>query len=57
MNEISVIGFAKLPASLVGMESCGGAHCWSKELSKLGHTVRMMASAFVKPHLKRSQRC
>lgn len=44
--------FAKLPASLVGMESCGGAHYWSRELSKLGHTVRMMAPAFVKPYLK-----
>ena len=44
--------FAKLPICLIGMESCGGAHYWSRELSKLGHTVRMMAPIFVKPYLK-----
>lgn len=44
--------FAKLPPCLIGMEACGGAHYWSRELSQLGHTVRMMAPAFVKPYLK-----
>lgn len=44
--------FAKLPACLIGMEACGGAHYWSRELTRLGHTVRMMAPAFVKPYLK-----
>lgn len=44
--------FAKLPACLIGMEACGGAHYWSRELTQLGHTVRMMAPAFVKPYLK-----
>ncbi len=34
------------------MEACGGAHYWSRELTRLGHTVRMMASVFVKPYLK-----
>ena len=34
------------------MEACGGAHFWSRELTRLGHTVRMMAPAFVKPYLK-----
>jgi len=44
--------FARLPACLIGMESCGGAHYWCRELTKLGHTVKMMAPAFVKPYLK-----
>jgi len=44
--------FAKLEPCLIGMEACGGAHYWSRELSRLGHTVRMMAPVFVKPYLK-----
>lgn len=44
--------FAKLEPCLIGMEGCGGAHYWSRELTRLGHTVRMMAPAFVKPYLK-----
>jgi transposase len=30
------------------MEACGGVHYWLRELTRLGHTVRMMAAAFVK---------
>lgn len=44
--------FARLEPCLIGMEACGGAHFWSRELTRLGHTVRMMAPAFVKPYLK-----
>ncbi|MBI5039938.1 MAG: IS110 family transposase [Gammaproteobacteria bacterium] len=44
--------FAKLQPCLIGMEACGGAHYWARELTRLGHTVRMMAPAFVKPYLK-----
>ena len=44
--------FAKLPPCLVGMEACGSAHYWARTLTELGHTVRMMAPAFVKPYLK-----
>jgi transposase len=44
--------FAQLAPCLVGMEACGGAHYWSRELTRLGHTVRIMAPAFVKPYLK-----
>jgi len=44
--------FGKLEPCLIGMEACGGAHYWSRELTRLGHTVRMMAPAFVKPYLK-----
>tara|TARA_Y100000588_G_scaffold9793_1_gene10902 strand:+ start:1026 stop:1403 length:378 start_codon:yes stop_codon:yes gene_type:complete len=38
--------FANLPPCLVGMEVCSGAHHWARELSKLGHIPRIMASKF-----------
>lgn len=44
--------FANLPACLVGMEACGSAHYWARELEKLGHTVKLMAPQFVKPYVK-----
>jgi transposase len=44
--------FARVPPCLVGMEACGGAHYWARELQKLGHTVRLMAPQFVKPYVK-----
>ena len=44
--------FARLQPCLIGMEACAGAHYWSRELSKLGHCVRLMAPAFVKPYVK-----
>jgi transposase len=47
--------FAQLPACLIGMEACGGAHYWDRELSKLGHTVKLMAAQFVIPYRKRGK--
>ena len=47
--------FAQLPACLIGMEACGGAHYWGRELSKLGHTVKLMAAQFVIPYRKRGK--
>jgi len=44
--------FAKLPPCLVGMEACGGAHYWARELTALGHTVKLMSPQFVKPYVK-----
>jgi transposase len=44
--------FAALPPCLIGMEACGGAHYWARELQKLGHTVKLMAPQFVKPYVK-----
>ena len=44
--------FARLEPCLIGMEACGGAHYWSRELTRLGHNVRLMAPAFVKPYLQ-----
>lgn len=43
---------AALPACLVGMEACCGAHHLARELTALGHNVRLMAPQFVKPFLK-----
>jgi transposase len=45
--------FQKLPPCLVGIEACASAHHWSRELQTLGHTVRLMPPAYVKPYVKR----
>ena len=47
--------FAKLPPCLVGMEACGTSHHWARELAKLGHEVRLMPPAYVKPYVKRGK--
>ncbi len=47
--------FSKIPACLVGMEACGTAHHWAREVSKLGHTVRLMPPSSVKGYVKRSK--
>jgi transposase len=47
--------FQKLPPCLVGMEACASSHHWSRELQKLGHTVRLMPPAYVKPYVKRQK--
>ena len=41
---------ANLPACLIGMEACSGAHHWAREFSKFGHMVRLMAPKFVAPY-------
>ena len=43
---------ANVPPCLIGMEACSGAHYWARELSKLGHDVRIMAPKFVIPYRK-----
>src|SRR5512147_336276 len=45
--------FQKLPSCLVGIEACASSHHWSRELKALGHTVRLMPPAYVKPYVKR----
>jgi len=44
--------FANLPACLVGMEACGSAHHWARELSKLGHQVKLIPPQYVKPYVR-----
>ena len=43
--------FQKLPPCLVGIEACASSHHWSRELKALGHTVRLMPPAYVKPYV------
>ena len=47
--------FQKLPPCLVGIEACATSHHWSRELKALGHTVRLMPPAYVKPYVKRQK--
>jgi transposase len=47
--------FKKLSPCLVGIEACATSHHWSRELQALGHTVRLMPPAYVKPYLKRQK--
>ena len=47
--------FEKLPPCLIGIEACASSHHWSRELSALGHTVRLMPPAYVKPYVKRQK--
>jgi len=48
--------FQKLPPCLVGIEACASSHHWSRELQALGHTVRLMPPAYVKPYVKRQKK-
>ena len=41
--------FAQLEPCKVALEACGGAHYWYREISKLGHTVRLLPTNKVKP--------
>ena len=47
--------FQKLPPCLVGIEACASSHHWSRELQALGHTMRLMPPAYVKPYVKRQK--
>jgi transposase len=43
---------ANLPQVTVGMEACGGAHYWARQLREQGHDVKLMAPQYVKPYVK-----
>ena len=47
--------FEKLSPCLVGIEACASSHHWSRELKALGHSVRLMPPAYVKPYVKRQK--
>lgn len=47
--------FSKQPPALIGMEACGSAHYWGRELSGLGHDARLMPAGYVKAYLKRGK--
>jgi transposase len=48
--------FAKVPRCLVGLEACAGAHYWAREISALGHEVRLIPPTSVKPFVKRGKK-
>jgi len=52
---VGVTVFQKLTPCLVGMEACASSHHWSRELQALGHTVRWIPPAYVKPYVKRQK--
>ena len=47
--------FAKLPSARIGIEACGSAHYWARELAALGHEVRLIPAAYVKPFVRRNK--
>lgn len=47
--------FAALPPARIGIEACGSAHHWARELSQLGHEVRLIPAAYVKPFVRRNK--
>src|SRR5260370_33743684 len=46
--------FARLPPTVIGMEACGAAHYWARELKHLGHEVKLIAPQHVKPYVQRN---
>ena len=56
LRRSRVITFFKaLPPCLIGMEACATAHYWARELTKLGHEVRLMPAKDVKAYVKRNK--
>ena len=54
LRRSQVLSFlATLPPCTVALEACGSAHYWGREITKLGHTVRLIPPAYVKPFVKR----
>ena len=47
--------FQKMPPCLIGIEACASSHYWSRELQAIGHTVRLMPPAYVRPYVKRQK--
>ena len=47
--------FASQPSCTVALEACGGAHHWARQLAQLGHQVRLIPPAYVKPFVKRQK--
>src|SRR6516164_10136416 len=47
--------FTKLPSCLVGIEACATAHYWAREITNLGHRVRLIPPAYAKAYLRRNK--
>ena len=54
-REALLAFLAKRPPALIGMEACGLAHYWGREISALGHEVRLMHAKYVKAYVKRGK--
>lgn len=53
LKRNALLGYlVNLPKCLIGAEACGGSNHWAREITKLGHEVRLMAPQFVKPYVK-----
>ena len=56
LKRREVLGFfGKLAPTVIGIEACGGAHHWARELTRLGHEVKLIAAQLVKPYVKRGK--
>jgi len=56
ITRAKLLGFLAAQARcVVAMEACAGAHYWAREIAKLGHHVRLIAPAYVKPFIKRQK--
>lgn len=52
----AVLAFLRdLPPCLIGMEACATSHYWAREIGVLGHEVRLISPAYVKPYVKRQK--
>jgi transposase len=47
--------FKELDPCLIGIEACSSAHYWARELTRLGHHVKLIPAHYVKPYVKRSK--
>ena len=56
ITRVKLLGFlAAQTQCVVAMEACASAHYWAREIAKLGHHVRLIAPAYVKPFIKRQK--
>jgi transposase len=56
ITRVKLLGFlAAQTRCVVAMEASAGAHYWAREIGKLGHQVRLIAPAYVKPFIKRQK--
>ena len=56
LMRTKLLGFFTMQTPcVVAMEACAGSHYWAREITKLGHTVRLIPPAYVRPFVKRQK--